>query len=583
MNRKQRRATLKHGPPAAARRSDSGGDQIRQLFFEAAECERSHKLDDAARIYKRVLLLNPDHAEACNNLGRVLQTQGKAKEASGYYARALTLMPQLLEQYAGICATLAALLPPLGEALRRQAASSSKQLTESELLGDAGLAAIAADPLLLHLLQSTPVRDVAFERLLTSLRLSLLADAMAGKTASEPALGFACALAKQCFINEYVFATTPEEDTQVDQLKLSLGEALKAGTAVDPAQLAALAMYHPLHTFACIPVLLERHWTKAIDDLLTQQLREPAEEQSLRDSIPRLTAIDDEVSQRVRQQYEENPYPRWVYAAGQVSAIPIDQYLREQFPASVVAPFGKTGALDMLVAGCGTGQVAIASVQKYSGAQALAIDLSLSSLCYAKRKTPAELAARIDYAQADILNLASIGRSFDAIDACGVLHHMADPLEGWRILLTLLRPGGVMHLAFYSETGRSDVVAARSFIAERGFGSTPVDIRRCRQEILKTPLATITRFTDFFSTSECRDLLFHVQESRLSLPAIKTFLTQNGLRFLGFEFNAPIANRYRGLFAEQGWSMTDLDRWHAVESNYPDTFSGMYQFWVQKS
>ncbi|MGC2641347.1 MAG: hypothetical protein WA406_06545, partial [Pseudolabrys sp.] len=93
----------------------------------------------------------------------------------------------------------------------------------------------------------------------------------------------------------------------------------------------------------------------------------------------------------------------------------------------------------------------------------------------------------------------------------------------------------------------------------------------------------VTRFTDFFSTSECRDLLFHVQESRLSLPAIKTFLTQNGLRFLGFEFNAAVANRYRGLFAEQGWSMSDLDRWHAIESGYPDTFSGMYQFWVQKS
>ncbi|MGA8748846.1 MAG: hypothetical protein WB563_08635, partial [Pseudolabrys sp.] len=70
MNRKQRRATLKHGPPAAGRRSGSAGDQIRQLFFEAAECERNRKLDDAARIYKRVLLLNPDHAEAYNNLGR---------------------------------------------------------------------------------------------------------------------------------------------------------------------------------------------------------------------------------------------------------------------------------------------------------------------------------------------------------------------------------------------------------------------------------------------------------------------------------------------------------------------------------
>jgi hypothetical protein len=101
--------------------------------------------------------------------------------------------------------------------------------------------------------------------------------------------------------------------------------------------------------------------------------------------------------------------------------------------------------------------------------------------------------------------------------------------------------------------------------------------------MLKTPLVSVTRFTDFFSTSECRDLLFHVQESRLSIPTIKTFLAQNGLRFLGFEFNAAIANRYRALFAEQGWPMTDLDRWHAIESSYPDTFSGMYQFWVQKS
>ena len=583
MNRKQRRATLKHGSPAAARSASSTADQIRQLFFEAAECERNRKLDDATRIYKRVLLLDPDHAEACNNLGRVLQAQGKTKEASAYYARALSLMPQLLEQYAAVCTTLVALLPPLGEAIRRQAAAWPKQLSNDEMFGEPGLAAVATDPLLLHILQSTPVRDVAFERLLTSLRSSLLRDATAGKMISETTFGFVCALASQCFINEYVFATTPEEDTQVDRLKRALDDAMKAGDRIDLAQLTVLATYCPLRTLASASALIKHRWTPAIDNLLTQQVREPAQELSLRDSIPHLTTIDDEVSQRVRQQYEENPYPRWVHTAGQVTEIPIDQYLREQFPASVVASPGKADRLDMLVAGCGTGQVAIASVQKYSAAQALAIDLSLSSLCYAKRKTPAELDPRIEYAQADILKLASIGRSFDVIDACGVLHHMADPLEGWRILLTLLRPSGLMHLAFYSEAGRNDVVAARALIAERGYGSTPADIRRCRQEILQTPLASLTRFTDFFSTSECRDLLFHVQESRLSLPAIKTFVTQNGLRLLGFEFGAAIAGQYRALFAERGWSMTDFDRWHAIETGHPDTFSGMYQFWVQKT
>ncbi len=99
----------------------------------------------------------------------------------------------------------------------------------------------------------------------------------------------------------------------------------------------------------------------------------------------------------------------------------------------------------------------------------------------------------------------------------------------------------------------------------------------------RRPLASVARFNDFFATSECRDLLFHVQESRLTIPAIKAFLAGHGLKFLGFEFAEPVLRRYRALFAEQRWSTGDLDRWHDFETKYPDTFSGMYQLWVQKA
>ena len=580
MNRKQRRATQKHGSSASARPFHSD-DPISRLFYEAAEYERARRLDDAARAYKRVLSLKADHAEACNNLGRVLHAQGKMNDASIYYARALALMPQLLAQYAGICATLFSLLPPLGEALRRQAAAWSKRLSVDELFGNS-FESVATNTLLLQLLQSTPVRNIGFERLLTSLRLSLLSAATSGAPAHDQHLAFACALAKQCFINEYVFATTREESDQADLLKGTLVQALASGAAIGPMQLAALAMYSPLHDLSSATSLLERRWAPAIADLLNQQVRDHAHEQRLRDSIPRLTPIEDEVSQQVRQQYEENPYPRWVRSAGQVAPISIDQYLREQFPTSAFAPVNKTENLDVLIAGCGTGQIAIASAQKYMGTRVLAVDLSLSSLCYAKRSTPADVGARIEYAQADILNLASINRSFDVIDSSGVLHHMADPFEGWRILLTLLRPGGLMHLGFYSETGRRDVWAARKLIAERGFGATPDEIRRCRQELLQTPLASLTRFTDFFATSECRDLLFHVHEARLNIPLLETFIAKHELKFLGFEFDLQMLHRYRNHFASSGWSWTDLDRWHAFEAEHPDTFAGMYQFWIQK-
>ena len=579
MNRKQRRATMKLGSSASANSSGSD-EQIRQFFFEAVSHERARKLEDAARAYKRVLALDAGHAEACNNLGRVLQAQGKTKDASVYYARSLALMPQLLEQYADICATLLSLLPELAEALRRQAATWPQRLALHDLLDN--LDVVAADPLFLFLLQSTPVRDVDFERLLTAMRHSLLKMATAGLPVSSHQVSFTCALAKQCFINEYVFTVTPEENDQISLVRDAIADALASGATIEPMRLAALAMYLPLHAVPSGALALERKWTPAIDDLLSQQVRDHMHERELRDSILRLTTIEDEVSQRVRHQYEESPYPRWVRAAGQVVPVSIDRYLREQFPTGAFSPLNKTENLDVLVAGCGTGQIAIASAQKYLGARVLAIDLSLSSLCYAKRSTPDDVAQRIEYAQADILRLASLERSFDVIDSSGVLHHMADPFEGWRILLTLLRPGGLMHLGLYSEAGRRDVWAARKFIAYHRFESTPDDIRRCRQELLEMPLASVTRFTDFFTTSECRDLLFHVQEARLSIPMLKTFITNHGLKFLGFEFGLPALQRYRGQFTSSGWAWTDLDRWHAFESENPDTFSGMYQFWIQK-
>jgi len=581
MNRKQRRAALKQSPSAGGHRAGPASDPVGQLFAEADRLQRQNKLNDAARVYKRLLLLKPDHAQASNNLGCVLQAQGKLNEASARFAQALTLMPQLFEQFNGVCATLAAVLPPIGEAMRRAIAAWPNRLTADQLLGGAGLRAICEDPMLLSLLQSVPARKTELELVLTSLRAALLNEA--GDAPDDGVLAFCCAMAKQCFINEYVFAVTADEDAQVDRLKAMLGDAIAAGAVIAPMRLAALAMYLPLHALPGADALPARTWPPALDDMLTQQLREPRQELALRSTIARLTPVDDDVSLRVQQQYEENPYPRWVRVAGNVEPIAIDKHLRNKFSTAAFTPLGKTESFDILVPGCGTGLQSTEVVQCYQGARVLAVDLSLSSLCFAKRMTPASLAERIEYLQGDILKLGAIGRTFDMIDVTGVLHHMADPIEGWRILLTLLRPGGIMHLGFYSELGRRDLMAARAFIVERGYAATPADIRRCRQDLLKTPMGIIARFTDFFSTSECRDLLFHVQESRTTIPAIKAFIDGHALKFIGFDLDDTAAQNFRALFSANGWSMTDLDKWHAIETQHPNTFSGMYQLWVQKS
>jgi len=556
-----------------------------RLFSQAVWHQHHEKPNEAVRLYKQVLAVKPDHAEAHNNLGCVLLAQGKRDAASACFERALVLVPQLFDDFASVSALLVAVNPALGEGMTRAAAAWPQRLPARELLGSAGFEAVCADVLFRRVLESTTIRDVNLERLLTSIRLDLLrmaSDVAAGDGVKDNVLGFCCVLAKQCFINEYVFAATPEEAEQAERLKHKLLEALTKGSNIPALWLAVVAAYFPLHSLPNAQSLLERAWPAALTDVLGQQVREPWEERQYRDLIPRLTGIDDDVSVQVREQYEENPYPRWVHAASTSASITLDEHLRAQFPTAAFHPLSSSGGIDVLVAGCGTGRHPIEVARRYRDGRVLAVDLSLTSLCYAKRKTPAALAERIEYAQADILKLGSIERTFDLIEVSGVLHHLADPIAGWRVLLGLLRPGGFMHVGLYSELARRDIVAARAFILEQGYRPTADDIRRCRQDLLNSPLSGVAKASDFFSTSECRDLLFHTQERRLTIPQIKSFIVENGLKFIGFEFAPQVMQRYREIFGGDHF-VRDLDRWHAFETERPDTFAGMYQFWIQKN
>ena len=588
MNRKQRRAMRMQGREVAAaggRTQPSAQAQAGQLFGQALWHQHHGKPNEAASLYKQVLELDPDHAEASNNLGCLLLAQGKRSAAAPCFERALMLLPQLFDDFDSVAAMLLAVNPALGEGVERAASAWPQRLSTRELLGASGFTAICADALLRRVLESTTIRHVGLERLLTSFRLEFLHAAADGTHAggfADDALSFCAALAKQCFINEYIFATTPEEAEQAQKLARMLVEPLARDSDVPPSLPTVVAMYFPLHSLPNSQALLKRTWPAALADVLRQQVREPREEAQYRELIPRLTAIDDDVSVQVRGQYEENPYPRWVHAALAGEPIALDEHLRNQFPSAPFRPLGNPDGIDILVAGCGTGRHPIEVAHKYKAARILALDLSLSSLCYAKRKTPPAVASKIEYAQADILKLESIGRSFDLIDASGVLHHLSDVKAGWRVLLKLLRPGGFMRVGLYSELARRGIVAARTFALEHGYHPTADEIRRCRQELLDSPLKDVARAGDFFSTSECRDLLFHVQEHRLTIPEIKSFIGENGLMFIGFEFAPRLTQYYRDLFGGDRF-LRDLDRWHRLEVEKPDTFAGMYQFWLQKN
>lgn len=590
------------------------------------------KLPEAVQLYRQALALKADYGEAYVNLATALVTAEEfvvalaalkcalgvketyeakslvvhclkflrsAQDASNHrelVTRALAEGWDRPVELARVSAAIIKKNPVIGESIRRATDAWPRRPSAEELWGSSGIADFSQDQLLRCLLESTPIWDIDLERFLTAARFELLQRAAAETVSAaieEPALAFYCALARQCFINEYVFACGDDELQQAQELRERLAAALTSGAAMSALWLAAVAAYFPLHSVSNAERLLDRSssdasqasWPAAVTGVLVQQIAGPREERDIRPTIPRLTAIEDAVSLLVQQQYEENPYPRWVRTAADIRPMTVDRYFRKRFRAPAYRELGKASDVDFLVAGCGTGQHPIETAQTFTGARVLAVDLSLASLGYAQRKAREAGLTNLEFAQADILQLGSIGRTFDVVEASGVLHHLADPMEGWRVLLSLLRPGGVMHLGFYSELGRADIVAARNFIVERGYGRSAQDIRQCRQELLtfddSTPYRKILGFSDFSSTSACRDLLFHVQEHRLTLPEIKAFLTENDLEFLGFEVAAQTGEAFRKRFSDDD-VMMDLDLWHVFEQENPSTFSSMYQFWVQK-
>jgi len=89
------------------------------------------------------------------------------------------------------------------------------------------------------------------------------------------------------------------------------------------------------------------------------------------------------------------------------------------------------------------------------------------------------------------------------------------------------------------------------------------------------------RPSDLFTISGCRDLLFHVQEHPVSLTEIEEFLGENSLAFLGFDVAADALQSYRLRFPGDR-PATNLAQWQVFENENPDTFVGMYQFWIQK-
>ena len=436
--------------------------------------------------------------------------------------------------------------------------------------------------LLIALLEAAPVREPALEGWLVARRRATL-DLPAERPA-EPDEALLTAMARQNWLNEGVWPVAEAERTAVDRLD-----------PADPAQRLVAALYLPAERWCPAGDAQDAKPPKGLAGLVRDVRRERHEMARADADLGPAVGAADGTGEAVAAQYEANPYPRWGWVqpplAGAVRAF-LDRIAGGSAAPPARPPGGgwTGGPLRILIAGCGTGRQAVEAALAYApNARLLAFDFSRASLRYAAMKARRQRLDSIRFRQADILDLPAFEPPFDApadlIECIGVLHHLADPFAGWRALLDRLRPGGLMYVGLYSATARRGLTALRESLA--GDGVDPADpdaIREVRARILAEPRNDFERAladsADFYTLSEVRDLLFHAHERPLTLEAIGGFLAEEALDFLHMDVRPHIADAFAAARGEA--AALDLGAWAEYERDNPDTFDGMYLFWVRK-
>ncbi len=572
---------------------------------------------EAEAHYRRAVAVRPGYAEAHTNLGKLLERLDRHVEAVGQYIEALVADPGSAEARTGLVwnlrdARLDAYRPEFDQLLLDCLASDQVRHDELAVIvarhlrlkhglddgGDDGgadgadadvPAALAGDPLFLRFLEVCVNVDPRLELCLTRLRRRLLFELRGAAAADAATLALLGAMLRQSANNEHVWAGDEEEDAAVAALKAEVEAAALAQPSPEAQfKLLLLGLYLPLDSLSCEAAMAAAPldaWLAPLRPVIEDAIHDRREEERLAAEIPAVAGIDDATSREVRAQYEANPYPRWRVAPFR-DRENLAEVLTRDYP-HLAPPAFLSGPLDVLVAGCGTGQHPIVSVAlSYANVQVTAVDLSRASLAYGLRMARKLGVDNISFAQCDILQLPRLERRFHVIEAVGVLHHMAEPLAGWRGLTEMLEPGGLMLVGLYRARAGEAIAAARARIAELGLEPTAAGIRAIRRLVLEGPRDgetwPLTEFHDFYSTSECRDMLVHVQDRRYELPEIGRALDELGLRFIGFAHESPATARaYKSAHPDDA-AMTDLAAWDAFEAEHPYAFHGMYEFWCQK-
>ena len=434
-------------------------------------------------------------------------------------------------------------------------------------------------PLLNILMSEIQILDFQLESILGKLRKNIILniEKIDKKPEIEKVL---TSLSLYYFINEYIYPISKSELKAIELIDKKIINNINDIKFFD-LEILILSFYKRLNEYKWSRHLTEFKYSR----VFKTHLLDYYEEKELRKLIPRLKDIKDDVSKKIRKQYEFYPYPRWDrvnYSGTDVNLRKFLNLINIKIKDESIINDEK---LDILIAGCGTGQTTVITAKRFQKSNILAIDLSLSSLSYASRKMNELGIKNVNLIQADILDLDDLDKKFHFIESTGVIHHMKDPEYALQKLCNCLLPGGIMKLGLYSKHGRKELNEFKTKMKINSETNEPEKLVSFRQKIIKHHEQNLPSFfssIDFFSLSGFKDYLLNVHENQYNIDEVSKLLKKSNLEFCGFEF---LNNRsiVEGIKKENtNFNEKNLKDWNEYELKNPNFFSKMYQFWCQK-
>lgn len=574
--------------------------------------EKLDKLDDAEKAYLKAVSLDNRLPEAYNNLGNIFKKKNNYEKSLDAYAISIALNSNLtvaLENF-GSCLTntifskskpnVKLTILKLLEKENLVKPSSISRAIVSFLKFDLNIEKLLKNlnvnislnnlndsivelnqnKILTKFMTMSVFPDLEFEKIFTKLR-SVILEQIDELRSYKDILNFQSILATHCYLNEYIFNETIKENDKVKKLEETIALSFRKKIQPDFSLILCLASFRPINIYSWSKLVLFPDEFINLKKLLVDDYDY---EKNIEKSINVFKNISNNISNKVKNQYEENPYPRWKNLRTFRDPLTIFEFCKDINLKIENENIYNITNPKILIAGCGTGQQSITAASLYKNCEILAIDLSFKSLSYAKRKTQELDFKNINYMQADILNTPNLNEKFDIIECTGVIHHMEDPIRGWKSLVKSLKPGGLIKIGLYSKLARKEISKTRDEISKLHKISEISDMKKFRKKLINSKFhhhKKLTESQDFYSMSNFRDLLFHVQEYHFTLPEIKKCLSNLGLKFCGFEIDHYLTSEFNKTYHERDFSY-DLDKWADFESCYNYSFIGMYQFWCQK-